>query len=168
MGTYLSKLIAARMTQTDDSEFPFPSWAKTGRITEALKAVAKVSEISGAPFALHDLRRTFATIAESLDISTYGVKRLLNHSVNQNDLTSGYIVTDVERLRKPMQQTEDFVLAAVGERKVDSSKKPQSKHKAAALKSKGNRQIKRVHDSRLVNFVTNWFVLQFTYLVAQV
>ena len=72
-------------------------------------------KISGVPFALHDLRRTFATIAESLDISTYAVKRLLNHSVDQNDVTSGYIVTDVERLRKPMQQIDNFILAAAGE-----------------------------------------------------
>ena len=78
------------------------------------------------PFALHDLRRTFATIAESLDISTYAVKRLLNHSVNQNDVTSGCIVTDVERLRKPMQQIEDFILAAAGELKSPKAIKPQA------------------------------------------
>ena len=109
MGDYLGRLISLRMKQAEDGEFLFPSWGKTGRITEAQKAVARVVEISGVPFTLHDLRRTFATIAESLDISTYAVKRLLNHSVNQNDVTSGYIVTDVERLRKPMQQIEDFI-----------------------------------------------------------
>jgi integrase len=137
MGTYLAKLIAARVKQTADSEFLFPSWGKTGRITEAHKAVAKVAEISEVPFALHDLRRTFATIAESLDISTNAVKRLLNHAVNQNDVTSGYIVTDVERLRKPMQQIEDFILAAAGERKAGSSTTPPSKSKSVTPKSKG-------------------------------
>ena len=115
MGEYLGRLISLRMKQTEDGAFLFPSWGKTGRITEAQKAVAKVVKISGVPFALHDLRRTFATIAESLDISTYAVKRLLNHSVDQNDVTSGYIVTDVERLRKPMQQIDNFILAAAGE-----------------------------------------------------
>ncbi len=29
----------------------------------------------------HDLRRTFITIAESLDISAYAVKRLANHKM---------------------------------------------------------------------------------------
>ena len=142
MGTYLAKLIAVRVKQTTESEFLFPSWGKTGRITEAHKAVAKVAEISEVPFALHDLRRTFATIAESLDISTYAVKRLLNHAVNQNDVTSGYIVTDVERLRKPMQQIEEFILAAAGERKAGSSITPPSKRKSAAPKSKGKTSSK--------------------------
>ena len=142
MGAYLGKLIADRMKQTDDSEFLFPSWGKTGRITEAHKAVAKVAEISGVPFALHDLRRTFATIAESLDISTYAVKRLLNHSVDQSDVTSGYIVTDVERLRKPMQQIEDFILAAAGELKTDGiSKQPAKIKSATQSKSKVSGEV---------------------------
>jgi integrase len=144
MDTYLGKLIADRMTQTTDSEFLFPSWGKTGRITEVHKAVAKVAEISGVPFALHDLRRTVATIAESLDISTYAIKRLLNHSVNQNDVTSGYIVTDVERLRKPMQQIEDSILAAAGEGKTSNATKRQSKDKPTTQTSKGKSKANAV------------------------
>ena len=60
---------------------------------------------------LHDLRRTFITIAESLDISSYAVKRLVNHSM-ANDVTAGYIVWDVERIRKPMQQITDYIKKA--------------------------------------------------------
>jgi hypothetical protein len=55
------------------------------------------------------LRRTFITIAESLDISAYALKRLLNHKMT-NDVTAGYIVADVERLRKPMQLITDYIL----------------------------------------------------------
>lgn len=80
---------------------------KTGYIYEPKKAVRKVVELSGVSFTLHDLRRTFATTAESLDLPAYALKRLLNHKMN-NDVTSGYIVHDVERLRKPMQQICDF------------------------------------------------------------
>lgn len=47
---------------------------------------------------IHDLRRTFITIAESLDISAYALKRLLNHKMN-NDVTAGHIIIDAERLR---------------------------------------------------------------------
>ena len=39
---------------------------------------------------LHDLRRTFITAAESLDISAYAVKRLVNHKMSW-DVTAGYI-----------------------------------------------------------------------------
>ena len=64
-------------------------------------------------FTVHDLRRTFITIAESLDISAHALKRLLNHKMT-GDITAGYIVTDVERLRKPMQQITDYFLKCMG------------------------------------------------------
>ena len=38
-----------------------------------------MSERCGVKFTLHDLRRTFITVAESLDIPHYALKRLLNH-----------------------------------------------------------------------------------------
>jgi integrase len=64
-------------------------------------------------FSTHDLRRTFITIAESLDISAYSLKRLLNHKMT-NDVTAGYIITDVERLRVPMQKITDYMLMQFG------------------------------------------------------
>jgi hypothetical protein len=48
-----------------------------------------------------------------IDLSAYSVKRLLNHKM-RNDVTAGYIVTDVERLRQPMQKITDFILRAAG------------------------------------------------------
>jgi hypothetical protein len=32
----------------------------------------------------------------------------------KQDITSGYIITDVERLRKPMQQITDYLLKCMG------------------------------------------------------
>jgi hypothetical protein len=43
-------------------------------------------------------------IAESIDISAYALKRLVNHKMTNDDVTAGYIISDGERLRKPMQQ----------------------------------------------------------------
>lgn len=68
---------------------------------------------SQVTFTLHDLRRTFITVAESLDISAYSVKRLVNHKMS-NDVTAGYIITDVERLRVPMQKITDYLLKCIG------------------------------------------------------
>ncbi|KTD56584.1 phage-related integrase [Legionella santicrucis] len=68
--------------------------------------MTKVTKLSGIHFMVH-LRRTFITIAEGLDISAYALKRLMNHKMN-GDIAAWYIVTDVERLRKPMQQITDF------------------------------------------------------------
>ena len=70
---------------------------------------------SGVSFTVHDLRRTFITIAESLDISAYSLKRLLNHKMT-NDVTAGYIITDVERLRAPMQKITDYMLSCIGKK----------------------------------------------------
>ena len=52
--------------------------------------------------------QTFITIAESLDIPGYALKRLMNHK-DPNDVTAGYIISDVERLREPMQSITDFI-----------------------------------------------------------
>ncbi|MBS0424430.1 MAG: integrase family protein [Proteobacteria bacterium] len=86
-----------------------------GHITEQRKQMAKVIKESGITFTIHDLRRTFMTIAESLDISAYAVKRLANHKMN-NDITAGYIIADVERLRDPMQKITDYILKCAGYR----------------------------------------------------
>ena len=68
----------------------------------------KIRSNSGVHFTVHDLRRTFITIAESLDISAYAVKSLVNHSTG-GDVTAGYIIMDVERLRAPMQKITDAI-----------------------------------------------------------
>jgi hypothetical protein len=46
--------------------------------------------------------------------SAYALKRLLNYKMN-NDVTAGYIMKDVERLRKPMQQVTNFLLEHMSE-----------------------------------------------------
>jgi integrase len=74
--------------------------------------VKRVRKISGVYFNLHDLRRTFITIAESLDINTYALKQLLNHK-DQRDVTGGYIIIDMERLREPMNKITDYILEQV-------------------------------------------------------
>ena len=63
-----------------------------------------VTETSGITFTIHDLRRTFASIVNSLDktLSYYTIKRLLNHNIS-GDVTANYIQHDVEQLRAGMQ-----------------------------------------------------------------
>jgi hypothetical protein len=78
-------------------------------LVEPKRQLAKIIEKTDVPFAMHDLRRTFVTIAESLDISSFAVKALVNHKAG-DDVTSGYIQLSVERLRKPMQTITDFIL----------------------------------------------------------
>lgn len=93
--------------------FVFPSDSRTGYIQDPRKAILKVSELSGVDFRLHDLRRTFITIAESRDIPAYALKRLLNHK-DKTDVTAGYIISDVNRLKEPMQKITDFLIHHFG------------------------------------------------------
>jgi integrase len=112
LSSYLCELLTARKQQTI-SEFVFPGTGKGGFIIEPRRQMAQVTKESGIAFTVHDLRRTFITVAESLDISAYAVKRLVNHKMS-NDVTAGYIVSDVERLRKPMQSITDYFLVQMG------------------------------------------------------
>jgi len=103
----------SRRKATASNAYVFPGTGAAGHIVEPRAQMAKVTESSGIAFTVHDLRRTFVTIAESLDIPAYALKRLLNHS-DGADVTAGYIVANVERLREPMQKITDFVLKAAG------------------------------------------------------
>lgn len=106
---YLMDLLIARRLRLPDTEWVFPGRGTTGHITEVKTFSARVSGASGVAFTIHDLRRTFVTIAESLDIPAYALKRLLNHRAN-NDVTGGYIIIDTDRLRAPVNRIADRIL----------------------------------------------------------
>lgn len=108
---YLFAMFERRQAESD-SPWVFPSKRSEGHMTEPSMAIKKVIKISGVSFTLHDLRRTFTTIAESLDISAYAVKRLINHRM-ENDVTAGYIIADVNRLRDPMQRITTFIMGTI-------------------------------------------------------
>jgi integrase len=108
LSNYICQLLQKRL-ENKDSLYVFPAHSASGHIMESRKQIDKVVASSGVSFTVHDLRRTFITIAESLDIPAYALKRLLNHKMH-NDVTAGYIVSDVERLRHPMQRITDYML----------------------------------------------------------
>ena len=109
LGPFILKLLKARKSNATDSPFVFPGTGKTGHLVESKHQTAQVSKESGIKFCLHDLRRVFINTAESLDISSYAVKQLVNHSTG-GDVTAGYMVSDPERLRKPMERIETHLL----------------------------------------------------------
>jgi integrase len=108
LSDFLFELLKQRK-EDQTNEYVFQGTGAAGHIIEPRKQMAHVIKATGIHFTVHDLRRTFITIAESLDISAYALKRLMNHKMT-NDVTAGYIVTDVERLRKPMQSITDYIL----------------------------------------------------------
>jgi integrase len=109
LSDFLIDLLRARQRAAGPSEWVFPGTGKHGHVIETKGILARVARASGVKFTLHDLRRTFITIAESLNIPHYSLKRLLNHRVG-GDVTGGYIVIDVERLRGPVEQVAKRIL----------------------------------------------------------
>jgi integrase len=128
MPPYLVALLRRREADANASAFVFHGSGAKGHLVEPRKQMERVTLESGVPFQLHDLRRTFITIAESLDIPMYAIKRLANHKMS-GDVTAGYIVTDVERLRAPMDKIANFILKSAG---VTQKAKPAKSAKAPA------------------------------------
>jgi len=115
LSAYLRDLLKARKDRSA-SEYVFS--APDGRHIDNFRLTTHyIEQHSGQHVTPHDLRRTFATVAERLDIPAYALKRLLNHK-QSSDVTAGYVVIDVERLRKPMEKITDFVLKAAGVKEV--------------------------------------------------
>ena len=134
MSDYLLAMLkrrhAARVKGDEDPrrEYVFPG--DMGPLGEPKKHIAKVVAASGVQFSSHTLRRTFASIAESLDIPYLALKRLLNHKA-QDVTGKSYTVIGVERLREPMQKITDFILKTAGERKTASVSKLPDKRAVA-------------------------------------
>lgn len=106
LSVFLLELLAARKNKNTGT-YVFQS--SKGRLQNLRYAQDKVIKDSAVNFTIHDLRRTFATIANSLDIPAYTVKMLLNHKMS-GDVTAGYIIVDVERLRDPINKINTYIL----------------------------------------------------------
>ncbi len=117
LSDYLAAMLTTRKANSN-STFVFPGEGVRGYLVEPKRQLAKIIEKIDMPFGIHDLRRTFVTIAESLDISSFAVKALVNHK-SGDDVTSGYIQLNVERLRKPMQTITDFILKSASIKAAD-------------------------------------------------
>lgn len=89
-------------------DFVFYEPGSKGAIADPRRNLEKIQHAVGFPLGFHDLRRTFAVLADRLDLSAYALKRLLNHSQN-GDVTAGYIIGNVDRLREPMQRISDEI-----------------------------------------------------------
>jgi integrase len=96
------------------SEYVFPGQGVKYRyIRDVRYHMDIVTESSGVKFMLHDLRRTFLTVADAIDLSAFAIKKLANHKM-AGDVTAGYIISDVERLREPMSRIYNFIEDKVG------------------------------------------------------
>jgi integrase len=122
LGEWLSGMLSRRHAANEGqptekrSGYVFPSGNKVGHLKDFADVLQGIATESGLSFTPHDLRRTFLTITNNhvKGLSAYTIKRLVNHAVDDTDVTAGYIVLDAEALREPMQQVESFMLKSAG------------------------------------------------------
>ena len=95
----VEKMLIARSHAPDRHErWVFPARGGQGPLQEPRYQIYKIGEIIGHQFTSHDLRRTFAPLAESYGLDNYAIKRALNHKTQ--DITETYIQGRAEKMRQ--------------------------------------------------------------------
>jgi integrase len=141
IGNRLLTILENRLAKRTDSDYVFNSNGKYGRVIEPKKVIAKIGEKAGITFTLHDLRRTFTTTAEGLNVGTYTIKRLLNHKTKRDDVTAGYTVLTPEELREPAQAIEDEILIQTGLKQQKVGVTEQINNLLAGLSEREKRRV---------------------------
>ncbi|WP_088285931.1 integrase family protein [Ideonella sp. A 288] len=75
------------------------------------KTLETINEAAGTSVSPHDLRATFASVAEEL-CSAYSVKRMLNHTDGGDVTGAHYIGKSETQLRAAWQSVADFIVSA--------------------------------------------------------
>lgn len=106
-------LLSRRRTECGDSEYVFPGGSDGHIDLNLCRITQKVGDQCNCPFMIHDLRRSFVSMAAKLEVPHHLAKRLLNH-IGQKDDTDEYIVISAEHLRAPMEQISQRFLELTG------------------------------------------------------
>lgn len=110
MATQVHAIFERRYATTGGVGFVFPGDGKAGHIGIARKPLLAARKASGLTWSNHDLRRSFVTVAERLDLSSFTLKRLINHAIEKDrGATGGYIGYDLDRLRLATQRISDEI-----------------------------------------------------------
>jgi integrase len=91
--------------------FPSPT-SKSGHVEEPKTALAKVAAACGVRISVHDLRRSYATVAQRV-VSFIELKCLLNHAAVK-DVTGNYVVVPPEQLSEAAQRAADRMAELCG------------------------------------------------------
>ncbi len=106
LSDWIEKILRRRYLERKISDYVFPGFGDRGRYYCSYHTLKQLREQADCNFLIHDIRRSYLTMAEKLDVPYYALKKLAGHSMRE-DITAGYLVIDVERLREPMQKITD-------------------------------------------------------------
>jgi len=110
--TVLLQYIKSLKGQTGENKWVFAGDKLLTPMAVPAKPIKAVIQASGVEFSPHDCRRTFATIAEAVNLPMSMIKRMMNH-VTTNDVTGGYIVTEDETLQVAINKVADYIQSRV-------------------------------------------------------
>jgi integrase len=106
---FLFSILQARYENRGGSPYIFPGRGNKSHVTDFRFWQLQVREKTGCKFMIHDLRRTFLSCAERLELPYYVLKRLANHTVSSDTLVP-YIVVSIERLRLHIERISTHFL----------------------------------------------------------
>jgi integrase len=115
----LVPMIAELKEEAGDTLYMFPAVSRDGYHGRPKRQLEALNELISFEFNPHMTRHTFVTIAEAVGISSTIIKRLTNHTMT-NDVTDGYIHTEMETMRKAINEIAAYIQSrsAPAEQKV--------------------------------------------------
>ena len=119
MSNYIYDLFNRRLALRENN-YVFPGYKENRPLTEVRRAIEFIIEKTELMWSMHDLRRTFSTIAEKV-VNYATLKRLLNHSMN-TDVTFSYLVITVDQLKQPMQDITNRIYKAISQKPKEQKK----------------------------------------------
>jgi integrase len=118
LNSFLNELLSKRYKQ-NKSGWVFPLEGNPRKPVNASGICRRIVPNSNFEFSIHDLRRTFSTLAESLDLSPLTIKRLMNHRPS-GDVTEGYIIPNVDRLREPSEKIAQLITGIIESQRLQN------------------------------------------------
>ena len=100
--------VLERRKNDSDNPYIFQGKKPNGYLHPPKRQLARARKLVGFHFTNHDLRRTFETMANRLNLSNYTLNKLINHK-NSKTITGRYIVLEIDDLREPMEKTAELL-----------------------------------------------------------
>ncbi len=106
--TQLKPYLRSLQELTGGNNFVFPGDNAESAMAIPRWPLDQITLKTGIEFSSHDLRRTFATIAEASLLPETIIKRLLNHTTD-NCVTGGYICTESNTMKQAIDRIAGFI-----------------------------------------------------------
>lgn len=118
LGRVMCTMLAHRHNYRRSAPWLFPSRLVEcdGNLTDISRQYKNIGDAAGIHITPHDLRRTFSTVGDILNLNMSVIKRLMNHRTSKasDDVTLQYIQVSQKRLRAAMNEIEVFLFNEAG------------------------------------------------------